>query len=152
MHSTASLSVGNAEEEISSASRLRFHPNASAVPLDDSFADSQPHSGAGVFAVRMQALEDSEDGLLISGRHADAVVPDVEPPLVVHSSGGQFDLDLFIGLSIFKGISNQVLEYLGQMAFAHSDHGHVAYGDLCIAFLNRGREIVERPLQRLHRV
>src|SRR5581483_6882681 len=85
-------SAWHAEEEGGSTPGFGLDPNATPVALDNSFADRQPHSGAGVFGIRVQALEDPKHGFLVLGWHADAIIRDAEHPLSFNQSGRDLDL------------------------------------------------------------
>ena len=85
---------------------------------------AKPHPGTGVFALCMQALEDSEDGLLVGLRHPNAVIGNRKYPMASRLAGGDFNHRRPVFFPVFHGVPQEVLENLRQVALTHPDVGH----------------------------
>ncbi len=69
--------LGHGESKVSSVTPLRLHPDRPAALLDDSFANRQTHPGTRKVPP-VQALEDTENLVVITGLDSSAVVADRE--------------------------------------------------------------------------
>src|SRR5215475_14063486 len=89
------------------------------MPLDDFAHNGETRTRAPtVLLTPVQPPEDTEDGLVMLRRDANAVVPDVEDRLLRSPLARWFaaDLDPFLGLIvILVGIDNQVVENFTRM-------------------------------------
>src|SRR5580704_8566616 len=79
------------EEEDTALAGLGGGPGPTAVALDDFSDDRQPHPGPRVFLLAMQALEDTEDPLVVLHVEADAAIGDADHHLVPLDVGAQGD-------------------------------------------------------------
>src|ERR1051326_1129662 len=73
----------------------RFHPDASAVALDNFLAEGQADAGARIVLAAVQALEDDEDAVEVFLFDADAVVPDGQVPVAAVARDAEMNLRRF---------------------------------------------------------
>ncbi len=108
VHPSFLLSQGEAES--GPLAGFRFHPDAAPVHLDDALDQGQ--TDARPFRVGAQALEKTENLLMVSGIDADAVVPNEEDRLFLFNPNP--DLHQGFGLIAyeFDGVVDQILHHL----------------------------------------
>src|SRR5881394_390729 len=133
-------SRGKGEEECRATSKLRLHPDATAVPFDDLLADCEPDAGARVLRPCMEPLEELEDPLAVLGIDTDPVVADREDPLRlraprrdVHPGGG--------GAAELDRVRDQVLEELDHLQALGRDPGQGVVGHHGLALLYRQLQV-----------
>jgi hypothetical protein len=96
----------------------------------------------------VQPLENAKNGFLVSGPHTDAVVGDAENPLGIFFSGRQLNQRPPILLAIPNGVPYQIMKYLREVTFMHSDDGHLLLS-MGSPFLQTTREACQAVLIRL---
>src|SRR5579885_2195064 len=70
-------SDGKFDPETAAVADTRFEPDTSAHALDALADDCQPHTGARIGIVGVEAFEKPEDLLVMGGINADALVLDI---------------------------------------------------------------------------
>src|SRR6266436_677316 len=101
--------AGQGELEAGTGTGLRFHPDLSAIALDDFFADGQADAVSRIFRARVQTLEDNEDVFRELRRNSNSVIAHGELPslsgfLSLHGNHRRlFPAKL-------DGVSDQILE------------------------------------------
>src|SRR6202008_3231581 len=88
--------------------------DAAAVALDDLLDDGEARTRpAPELVPPVEALEDAEDGLVVLGRDADAVVPHVEDGRSAVAPVPGADLDPLLRLVVvLDGVGDEVVEHL----------------------------------------
>ena len=102
------LAVGNRKGKCRALSRLRYHPNLSAITPNDFFADGESNATSR-HVLAMKALERFEDDFAILRLDADAIVGDVYLPAIP----GHCALDMnmrSVGTPVFNGVADKVLK------------------------------------------
>src|SRR5439155_2048523 len=99
-------------------------PDAPAVAPDDLLDDGQADAGAGIRVAGVQALEHLEDALAVARVDADAVVGDLEVPVLALAA--RADLDARGGLAAeLQRVGDEVLEQLGELHPVAVDGGQI---------------------------
>ena len=104
------------EEKLGPLAGLGFDPDPPVVSLDNAPANSQSDASAGVFIVRMQALEEAKNGFTIFTRYTDTIVFNAEEPKITFSSGVQTNPQGPV-VAVLYGVTNQILKHLRQVTF-----------------------------------
>ncbi len=77
------VSCGDRKEKRRTLAWFGFDPDSSPGALDDPFANSEPHAGAGIDGDAMKAFEEAKDLLLVLGLNADAVILNRKEPVAI---------------------------------------------------------------------
>src|SRR5262249_36328806 len=122
-------------------------PDPAAVVLDDPLAQCQSDARAGIFAARMQALEDQKDALEVLRIDADSVVLDPKQPRIVPRFGSHMYLRRAIRAAKLDGVTHQVLEKDCELSGNGPDCWQRVVTDPCSGFLDRTAQILERLIE-----
>src|SRR5271170_4952523 len=137
-----SLSVGAISSRLSAVERkvkrrapsgVGFHPDAPASPLDNSLADSEPHSGSGVFGSAVKTFEYSKDLLLKLRFDPDPVVLNGKQPIAALAASCNMDA-WRIRSAIMDGVADQILKDLFQLKLEHAHARKIGARDRGAAF------------------
>ena len=97
------------------------------MPLDNLLANSQADAGSRIVLAGVQPLEDLEDPLIILRVNANAVVAHREDPAPLRSLGADMNLRGLLAMEL-KGVANQVLKKLSDLAGVHRESGQRIVG------------------------
>ena len=112
------MACGNCELKRSAPPQLRFHPDSSALTLDNFLTQSKSDASAGNFS-SMQAFEHAEHPVGVLRIDTDSVVPHRKQPSFRVSLRRDVDSRRLLA-SVLNRIGNEVLEKLQQ----HNLFGH----------------------------
>ena len=143
---TAAAGGGDREMEFRALANLRFHPDASAVPFDDFFAEGKADAGARIFAPAVQALEDDEDAFGVFRGNPNAVVAHDEMPAPVFFAGADVNDGRPFAAELDR-IADEVLEQLRELDLIGQEGGQGIVRDLGVRLRDGDLEIEEGAAQ-----